>query len=124
MRRRFFLDAGACAGAGSFYLLNRLLLSSVSQGWARWFLTCYANDVFAGLAVTAWLDLLLGWGRLGAVRSWRQSVPFLLRCALVWEVLAPLWKPGATADPWDLLAYQAGGLVYLLLRARFSPADP
>ena len=40
----------------------------------------------------------------------------VLLCALVWEVLAPLWKPEAVGDPWDLLAYQAGGLVWLAVR--------
>ena len=70
----------------------------------------------AGLAICAWLDLLLSLGRLPPVASWRAAVPFLLLCALVWEVLAPLWKPEAVGDPWDLLAYQAGGLVWLAVR--------
>ena len=30
----------------------------------HWFLVCYANDLFAGLAMVAWTDLLLNWGHL------------------------------------------------------------
>jgi len=33
------------------------------------------------------------------VSSWKQTVPYLLLCGFVWEVLAPLWKPGAVCDP-------------------------
>lgn len=110
------LDLALCLGAGLFYLLNVHVLRGSVGGAPGWFLACYANDVVAGLAICAWLDLLLSLGRLPPVASWRAAVPFLLLCALVWEVLAPLWKPEAVGDPWDLLAYQAGGLVWLAVR--------
>ena len=96
--------------AGGFYLLNRLVLQTITGGWLHWFLVCYANDLFAGLAIVAWTDLLLDW----------QTVPLLLVCGLVWEVLAALWKAGAVFDPWDFVAYQAGGLLWLLLVRRIS----
>ena len=106
--------------AGGFYLLNRLVLQTITGGWLHCFLMCYANDLFAGLAIVAWTDLLLDWGRLPPIRSWKQTVPLLLVCGLVWEVLAPLWKAGAVFDPWDFVAYQAGGLLWLLLVRRIS----
>ena len=52
------LDGALCAGAGMFYLVNRLWLSPAVSGPLGWFLTCYANDCFAGLAIAAWADLL------------------------------------------------------------------
>lgn len=113
--RRLILDAALCAGAAVFYLANRLWLSPGSSGVLHLFLTCWANDLFAGLAIVAWLDLLLVWAKLSRVRFWGQTVPFLLLCALVWEGLSPMWKPGAVFDPFDFLAYQAGGVIYLLL---------
>ena len=116
------LDGALCALSGLFYLVNRFLLSPALAGTAAgWFLSCYANDVFAGLAICAWTDLLLRWGRLAPLRPWRQTVPLLLFCGLVWEVLAPLWKAEAVFDPWDFLAYQAGGLLWLACR-RLLPA--
>ena len=124
MRRpAFALDGALCALAGLFYLVNRFLLSPALAGTAAgWFLSCYANDVFAGLAICAWADLLLRWGRLPPLRPWRQTVPLLLFCGLVWEALAPLWKAGAVFDPWDFLAYQAGGLLWLACR-QLLPAE-
>ena len=115
-RARRRLDLALCRGVGLFYLLNVCVLRGSVGGAPGWFLACYANDVVAGLAICAWLDLLLSLGRLPPADSWRVTVPFLLLCALVWEVLAPLWKPEAVGDPWDLLAYQAGGLVWLAVR--------
>ena len=106
--------------AGGFYLLNRLVLQTITGGWLHWFLVCYANDLFSGLAMVAWTDLLLDLGRLPSIRSWKQTVPLLLVCGLVWEVLPPLWKAGAVFDPWDFAAYQAGGLLWFLLPRRVS----
>lgn len=105
------LDLSVLLGAGGFYLLNRLWLARVVQGWPV--LRCYANDLWAGAAILAWTDLLLDWGRLPRLGRPGQTVPLLLLCGLVWEVLAPLWKPGAVFDPWDFLAYQLGGLCWL-----------
>lgn len=93
--RRQRLDAALCLAVGIFYLVNRLWLRDVVSGWLGWFLGCYANDLAAGLAMVAWLDLLL--------------------CGFVWEVLAPLWKTGAVFDPWDFAAYLVGGVLYFLL---------
>ena len=112
MREKGF-DLAVLAAAGAFYLTNRLWLSQTAGGPVGWFLTCYANDIFAGAAITAWADLLLRRGGLTPIRSWKQTVPLLLACGLVWEGLAPLWKPGAVFDPWDFAAYQAGGLAWL-----------
>lgn len=115
-------DLLLCAGAAGFYGLNRFHLRHMTTGPARWFLVCYANDLFAGLFLAAWADLLLRLFRLSPIRSWRQTVPLLLVCGLVWEVLAPLWKAGAIFDPWDFLAYQAGALGYLLARRGLAGA--
>ena len=116
------LDGALCAWAGLFYLVNRALLSPALAGTAAgWFLSCYGNDVFAGLAICAWADLLLRLGGLPPLRPGRQTVPLLLLCGLVWEVFAPLWKAGAVFDPWDFAAYQAGGLLWLACARRVSP---
>lgn len=113
-------DLLLCAGAAGFYIVNCLWLRHVTAGFVQWFLVCYANDLFAGLFLAAWADALLRLGRLPPIRSWRQTVPLLLACGFVWEVLAPLWKAGAIFDPWDFLAYQVGALGYLWVRRRLA----
>jgi len=117
MREKRF-DLAVIMAAGVFYLVNRLWLIPSTGGWLGWFLACYANDLFAGAAIAAWADLLLRLGRLPPIRSWRQTVPLLLICGLVWEVAAPLWKAGAVFDPWDFVAYQIGGALWLTAQKR------
>lgn len=112
------LNAFTVLAAGIFYLLNRLWLRTWVGGWPGWFLRCYANDLWAGAAILAWSDLLLGWGGLPQLDRWRRTVPFLLACGLVWELLAPIWRAGAVFDPWDFLAYQIGGTCWLAIRRR------
>lgn len=114
-RNRF--DLTVLLGAAGFCLLNRLWLTRVVPGLPGWFLQCYANDLWAGAVILAWSDLLLGWENFPRLTRLRQTVPLLLACGLVWEVLAPLWKAGAVFDLWDFLAYQLGGLCWL----KFSP---
>jgi len=108
-----YFDLSVCVSALLFYLVNRLLLIPGSSGPVGWFLSCYANDIFAGAAIVAWLDLLLRLGGLRPMTSWRQTVPFVLVCSLVWETAAPLWKAGAVFDLWDFFAYQAGAGLWL-----------
>ena len=107
------LDLLALGLAGGEYLLNRLWLRQSTGSWLHRFLVCWANDVFAGVFMLAWLNLLLGLAGLRRLRSVRWAALFLVVCALVWEVAAPVFKPGAVFDLWDFAAYQAGGLLYL-----------
>lgn len=117
MSGRRALEGGTLLLAGAFYLVNKGLLIPHTSGAAGWFLACYANDLFAGAAMVAWLDLLMGVGRLRLL-GWRWICIYLLACGAVWECLAPLWKAGAVFDPWDLAAYLAGGLVFRLVASR------
>ena len=117
--RRRQVDLLTLLAVAVFYSVNRLWLSGAADGWAGWFLTCYANDICAGAAILAWLDLLLSLGGRPPLRTLGAAILFLFACGLVWEVLAPLWKPGAVFDPWDLMAYQVGGLLWLAFFRRF-----
>ena len=112
MRPRKTFDLAVLTTAGGFYLLNRLWLAGTAGGPLGWFLTCYANDLWAGAAILAWTDCLLLWGRLPPLKKWRWNALLLVLCGLVWEVLTPAWKPTAVFDWWDLLAYQAGGFLW------------
>ena len=68
------LDVLLGAGAALFYLLNRLYGKSAIGGL---FLSCYANDLAAGL------DLLFALAGRHAVVSWKQTVPYLFFCGFV-----------------------------------------
>lgn len=111
LRRQAF-DLFSLLTVALFYLLNRLWLCTAAEDWIGWFLSCYANDLCAGAAILAWLDLMLSLGGRPPLRSRGAAFCLLLLCGLVWEGLAPLWKSRAVFDLWDLLAYQAGGFFW------------
>lgn len=102
-------------GCGTLYLLNRLWLKTAVSGSLRWFLTCYFNDILAGIVLLAITSILLLAAGRPPLKKWAHSALLLLAAGLVWECLAPFWKPGAVFDWWDFAAYQAGGLLYFLL---------
>lgn len=103
---------GACGG---LYWLNRLWLQEMAAGGLRWFLTCYFADVLAGLTLLAITGLLLWAAGRPPIKRWSSMAFLLLGAGLVWECLAPRWKAGAVFDWWDFAAYQAGGILYVLL---------
>ena len=101
---------------GALYGANRLWLMEFAAAPFRWFFTGYLNDVSAGLVLCAVTGLLLACvGRKGPCRL-IHTVPLLLAAGLFWELAGPLFRADAVLDWWDLLAYQAGGSIYLLLQ--------
>ena len=103
------------AVCGGLYWLNRLWLRDMTSGALRWFLTCYFGDILAGLVLLSIVSLLLLAVKHSPLRHWRPMALSLLGAGLVWECLAPLWKPGAVFDWWDFAAYQLGGVVYWIV---------
>ena len=66
----------------------------------------------------ALVELLLILGRLSPIRSVPAAAGYLLACGLFLELAPLLYKPSSVCDPWDLLAYLAGGLLALTLERR------
>jgi len=110
MKRYGFLLV-LCAG---LYGAGRLL-GPVLPGGAGWFVRCYFSDVLAGVVLPAVTCLLLMAAGRPPLRRWYAVALLLLGAGLVWECLAPLWKPGAVFDWWDFAAYQLGGLLFRLV---------
>lgn len=100
---------------GGLYWLCRLWLRDVAAGLLQWFLICYFSDILAGLVLPSIAGLVLFAAKRPAIQRWRHIALLLLGAGLVWEWLAPLWKPGAVFDWWDFAAYQLGGLLYFLI---------
>ena len=108
MKKNLFILV-TCAG---LYWICRLWLRYVTTGALQWFLVCYFSDILAGLVLPSIVGLILFAAKLPPIGKWRHIALILLGAGLVWECLAPLWKPGAVFDWWDFLAYQLGGLLY------------
>jgi hypothetical protein len=125
-RFRYWRDP-VCLGAVAIYLLNRFVVKPAT-GDPGDFWHCYANDV---LCLPVWLPVALWLQRLLRVRT-HDLPPTLGEIALHWllwslffEGLGPSLQgvfPNAVADPWDVVAYAAGGGIAAWLWK--SPRDP
>lgn len=102
---------------GGLYWISRLWLAEAAGGGLQWFLRCYFGDILAGLILPSITNILLLLAGRSLLRRWWPTALLLLGAGLVWECLAPLWKPGAVFDWWDFAAYQLGGVLYHI----FSP---
>ena len=100
------------------YACNKLWFLPAASGPLRLFLPWYFSDLLAGALLLALVELLLVLGRVSPIRSVPAAAGYLLACGLFLELAPLLYKPSSVCDPWDLLAYLAGGLLALTLERR------
>ena len=93
------------------YFLNNLLLKSHATGWLQYFMICHFNDLICPLFFFGYCNLLL----ITADKEIKK-LPWILLLGLcsglVWEFLAPVFKPSAVTDLVDLLCYLLGTFLY------------
>ena len=118
LKRQFTLSAGVIGAAVLLYACNKLWFLPAASGPLRLFLAWYFSDLLAGALLLALVELLLALGRVSPIRSVPAAAGYLLACGLFLELAPLLYKPSSVCDPWDLLAYLAGGLLALPLERR------
>ena len=94
------------------YACNKLWFLPAASGPLRLFLAWYFSDLLAGALLLALVELV------SPIRSVPAAAGYLLACGLFLELAPLLYKPSSVCDPWDLLAYLAGGLLALPLERR------
>lgn len=117
MERRAYFSAhlALLAAICALYALNRFCLAPHSAGLLRVFLAGHFADLLAGAMALAVAAVLMELGRLPRL-SLPVGVAVLAAASLLWEGLAPLVKPSAVFDWWDVACYFAGGGLYALFR--------
>lgn len=113
MRRKNVIVIIACLFA---YAVNKCILSccSSNQSVISLFFHCYFNDVACGLLFPAYCNLLLESRYACFDRLWKIEL-LLFCCGIFWEYAAPLFISYSISDPWDIIAYMSGGLIYWLM---------
>ncbi|AOM84002.1 hypothetical protein [Salisediminibacterium beveridgei] len=100
-----------------FYLINQ----TVIKAWTdHWFIHWYVNDLLAGIWLPALTMALAASFRVHQILmlSGAKILLVVLVAGLFWELIAPLYVTGSVRDPFDILAYVSGGLIYLLIMRR------
>lgn len=95
------------------YLLNRLLLKDITEGLIHWFLVCYWNDITGAIAFSAFVHSVIFYYSKKEIHL-LGIIVILLICGLFWEIITPLFRKNSVCDFWDIIAYEAGGIIYYL----------
>lgn len=118
-RFRYGLDP-VCLTAAALYVANRFWWKRLCEDPDA-FVHCYFGDVLClpvCLPLVLWLQRRLGLRGHDAAPTWREVAGHWLWWSCCFEWLGPRLPslaPGAVADPFDALAYAAGGLLAALL---------
>ena len=105
------------------YLINRLVFRDNStQGFPLSIVACDLPDLMAPIALFSASNIVF------AIAGFqlRKLLPILLFCiiaAFVWEFIAPVVVPWSVTDPYDIIAYLAGGIIYWLLNWLIIPMN-
>lgn len=84
------------------------------------FLKNYFNDMCGGALFPVYVNLLcIALNCKCRIDSFIKIAVLELACSVSWEIIAPIVLEWSVADRWDVVAYFAGGIVYLLMRIRF-----
>ena len=97
------------------YGMHRLLRSKVDYI----FLRCYFNDLLAGVAFPAYLNISLCYVNQ-RVFQLHQLLLLMFAVGCFWEFVAPIYVPYATTDVYDLVAYCCGAFIYWITESILS----
>ena len=106
-----FLIFITCVG---LYGLNTLIFSSINNYKLNFFFSSYFNDILAPLLLFSYINLLLSLIDK-KLYSLKYLIPIIIICSFVWEYLAPFFKPTSVIDPFDILFYVLGTLIYWIV---------
>ena len=97
------------------YLINRKVRTMTGAGILGYFLRCYFNDLIGSITFMALTNIIL------LILGFREIVKpvyieaLLLGAGLFWEYVTPLFRRDTVSDPYDILAYLLGGIMYSLV---------
>lgn len=115
-RRFAYCREPLCLLAAGLYACNHFWWKPGTPGGDA-FVHCYLGDTLCLpvlLPLTLWLQRRLGLRSHDGAPTWPEWLGHWALWSICFEVLGPslpLLAPGAVPDPWDVLAYAAGGAV-------------
>ncbi len=96
------------------YLANNLCFKKITTGNFHTFMNGYFNDLICPFFLLSYANILLlcvG----NELRKLHWILLFMFVAGCIWEFAAPLFKPTAVTDIWDLVCYICGGFLYWIV---------
>ena len=100
----------------ALYILNKILLAGDYYGIFYWLMHGYFNDFVGSISFISYCNLASIFFRHRMYfTELHKILVFLLGCGVFWEFITPLYRENTISDPWDLVAYLSGGLLYYII---------
>jgi hypothetical protein len=101
-----------------FYLMNQQCFKRVSNNFI---IHGYLNDFLAMPLLLSYSNILMFAGKryFLLLTTLKSVIPFSILVGLFWEYVTPLYRSSKVCDPYDLIAYVLGSLVYLAIVKTF-----
>lgn len=96
------------------YSFNNIYLKVVTVGIVNYFFVCYFNDLICPVLFLSYINILT----MSVNKEVRKLWVILVICilsGLFWELKFPMLKHEAVSDPYDILFYIFGGLIYCII---------
>lgn len=96
------------------YVLNNKVVKPNTTGLSHVFFVSFFNDLICPLWFLAYVNLLMITNDK-EILELKKLLLICLGAGLVWEFVAPFLKKGSVTDPWDLVCYAIGTIVYWII---------
>lgn len=94
------------------YLINRRVRTMAGEGALGFFLRCYFNDIVGSVTFMSLANIILMLLGFRGINKLLYIEVLLLGAGLFWEYGAPLIRSDTVSDPFDIIAYLLGGVIY------------
>ncbi|MNI12726.1 hypothetical protein D3C73_659200 [compost metagenome] len=98
----------------ALYVLNEIWFKAATTS-LKWFFTGYYNDLLASPLLISYSNILLIIFLKKPYFNFIGLSIFILLAGVYWEYVTPLYKT-STPDPYDILMYYLGFIVYWIVR--------
>lgn len=112
MKRELKKELSVIAVSMTIYIVNRIFKYKIDMPVIGYLCRCHLNDFIGGIVFTGYVNLLLESGNRKPLRKLRQILLLMLIAGISWEYVIPVFIHRGTADFYDIIAYELGGLLY------------
>lgn len=99
---------GLCA----ICLINKSKLCSFRNQDVERFFSGYLNDILGTVVFLLYLCIVRSVLKIQYRFKLVHVVIITLVCGIIWEYLTPFYRNDTVSDPWDILAYMFGGILF------------
>ena len=99
-------------GLSTICIINKTKIVLVENEYIKCILNGYLNDILGTIVFMLYLSIVLSFFKKKFNINLFHVELTALISGLLWEYVTPLYSSDTVCDPFDLLAYMGGGLVF------------